>query len=389
MRHALYSIQRLLRRLQILNRFFEEDFYTGLPALQSLMLIEIDSSPFITATDLCQIFSLEKSIISKALSSLERKKLIRRKQNTKDGRKLIFEITKAGERILELNDKNSNEFVQRQLKSFTSAEIKKFTNYFQKFCDGLSFKNSPKRKHDSDLRVAIRRYTKGVNLVHSTYLSSGLTPSQWFTLEEIYWGEGFGLNPSVMSKKLRIIPSSLNQVLSVLEKNKLIQKQESRTSKREKLIFITQKGSKLFEQVEEETQNLFSQAFNNLSEQEGFEFAALLRKYINEIEPGDVWLDGEIVISEIKTDEEKRASRGFIATQLVNNKRADDLPETVIGSSNASYSLKINGELRSVIELDRKSLAILNFFSLPEVKKEQLDKFVDISKLKTKSCQLF
>lgn len=376
----LLSIQRLLRRMQIKNRFFEEDFYTGLPALQSLILIEIDSNPLVSALNLCEIFDLEKSIISRALSALEKKQLIIRIQVLKDARKLSFKITESGYDILETNDAESNKFVQIQLSRFTKQEAELFTRYFVKFCDALNFRPSKLRKNDSDLRVAIRRFTIGTGLVKSTYLTSNLTPSQWFTLEEIYWNRQ--TTASSIADRLRLSPSSLNHILNVLEKRALITKSRSPQSNKEILLVLTKKGAELINKVEKDTNSLFIRAQSKLSTKDLFYFASLLRKYINEIEPGEVWIDNNTAVFAIDDPNMLREARGFLISRYVKEGRAKTVAETVLGSKSKSFMLMIRNDISGVLELDPGSLETLHFAFKPKINKYTIQSFTNISKQK-------
>jgi len=370
--------------MQIKNRFFEEDFYTGLPALQSLILIQIDSDPQVSSLNLCQIFSLEKSIVSRALSSLEKNQLIKRIHLSKDARRISFKITEAGHKVLGLNDTESNKFVKNQLCRFTKQEAESFTRYFIKFCDALNFEPSKLRKNDSELRVAIRRYTIGAGLIKSSYLTSKLTPSQWFALEEIYWANQ--TTASSITDRLRLSPSSLNHILSVLEKKTLITKSRSPASNKEVLLTLTKKGSELFNKVENDTNSLFTRALAKLSTKDLYCFASLLRKYINESEPGEVWIDNNTVVLAINSSNMLQDARGFLISRYVKEGRAKMIEETVLGSKNQSFILMIRNKINGVIELDPENLKTLHYAFNPKINRDLIQSFANISKHKaTKS----
>ena len=91
-----------------------------------------------------------------------------------------------------------------------------------------------------------------------------------------------GLTVSDLLNKLKITKQSLNRVLRDLIKNKTILLKKGEVDSRQRLIFLNEKGKKLFEEIFVEQKKRIYNALKNSDSDSVVKFKSVLKKIINE-----------------------------------------------------------------------------------------------------------
>ena len=91
-----------------------------------------------------------------------------------------------------------------------------------------------------------------------------------------------GLTVSDLLQKLKITKQSLNRVLRDLIKNKTIFLKKGEVDSRHRLIFLNEKGKKLFEEIFVEQKKRIYNALKNSASDSVVKFKSVLKKIINE-----------------------------------------------------------------------------------------------------------
>ena len=91
-----------------------------------------------------------------------------------------------------------------------------------------------------------------------------------------------GLTVSEMLRKLKITKQSLNRVLRDLIKNKTIVLKKGEVDSRQRKIFLSEKGKKLFEEIFIEQKKRIYNALKNSDSDSVIKFKSVLNKIINE-----------------------------------------------------------------------------------------------------------
>ena len=91
-----------------------------------------------------------------------------------------------------------------------------------------------------------------------------------------------GLTISDLLNKLKITKQSLNRVLRDLIKNKAILLKKGEVDSRQKLIFLNEKGKKLFEEIFLEQKKRIYNALKNSDSDSVIKFKNVLKKIIDE-----------------------------------------------------------------------------------------------------------
>ncbi|MCG7381456.1 MarR family transcriptional regulator [Paenibacillus sp. ACRRY] len=106
-----------------------------------------------------------------------------------------------------------------------------------------------------------------------------ITPEQWTVLKRVYEHEG------ISQKELAAItdkdPATLAKILDNLEKYRLIVRQMNHQDRRSFLIFITEHGSKLKNEVEKNLEHVFGQVLEGITKEELAMFSNVLSRIEN------------------------------------------------------------------------------------------------------------
>ena len=91
-----------------------------------------------------------------------------------------------------------------------------------------------------------------------------------------------GITVTGLLKKLKVTKQSLNRVLRDLIKNKTILLKKGEVDSRQRLIFLNEKGKKLFEEIFLEQKKRIYNALKNSDSDSVIKFKNVLKKIINE-----------------------------------------------------------------------------------------------------------
>ena len=122
-----YEGRSLVRELDLLRNPFKD---IGLNVAAVHILIECDKLTSITQKQLIDILKLDKSYISKLVSTLKDKNLIKITPSVQDKRKLVITLTKSGQQVLDEVDKSAKRRVKKALDYISADDA-------QRICDGL------------------------------------------------------------------------------------------------------------------------------------------------------------------------------------------------------------------------------------------------------------
>src|SRR5579863_4949642 len=89
---------------------------------EARILYEIGAKPGVTASALRRILELDAGYISRLLSALTRRKLVRQSTSLKDARERHLSLTAAGTRTVEHLDQQSTLQIEKMLKHLSAAD---------------------------------------------------------------------------------------------------------------------------------------------------------------------------------------------------------------------------------------------------------------------------
>jgi DNA-binding MarR family transcriptional regulator len=122
------GLRQFNRRAGILK---SDPYGIGLSLSHCSALIDIERNGSIKPSALTELLLLEKSTVSRLLSNLEAKDLIRTMTDSKDARGKVLTLTSKGKKLVEIINEVSNESVLSVFKNLTSQEQQTIVNAFQ------------------------------------------------------------------------------------------------------------------------------------------------------------------------------------------------------------------------------------------------------------------
>ncbi|MFD1134985.1 MarR family transcriptional regulator [Paenibacillus urinalis] len=126
---------------------------------------------------------------------------------------------------------------------------------------------------------AITRTSRAVLRFLTGYLRSyAITPEQWTVVKRVYEHDG------ITQKELAAIsdkdPATLAKILDILEREGLIVRKTNKEDRRSYLIYITDQGVKLRDEVYEHLEQVFSKVLDGIPQDE----LAVFNKVLGQIE---------------------------------------------------------------------------------------------------------
>ncbi|MCB0338578.1 MAG: MarR family transcriptional regulator, partial [Bdellovibrionales bacterium] len=136
-----------------------------LPNSETHILVQLDSNPGISAKELAEILTLEKSTISRLIQSLEKRNLLSSTISANDRRTKLLRLTHTGSSILKDIDEAVRDTIVRFLNVLTTREESRLHYYISMLADGFNAKPHKIRPIDHPISVELRRYTRGVGML--------------------------------------------------------------------------------------------------------------------------------------------------------------------------------------------------------------------------------
>jgi DNA-binding MarR family transcriptional regulator len=128
------ALATLMRRRPELSAEVHPDFsLTGYT-----MLREVEAAPGTRATDLADLFGLDKSTVSRQLNELQAAGLIRREGEQPGRRGQALALTSDGQRRLEVEAEQARQHFSDRLAAWKNRDLTAFAEMVERFLDDVS-----------------------------------------------------------------------------------------------------------------------------------------------------------------------------------------------------------------------------------------------------------
>jgi DNA-binding MarR family transcriptional regulator len=128
------GLRRFNRRAGVLK---SDPYKLGLSLSQSSALIDISRFNELRVYELVDLLHLEKSSVSRLISVLEERRLIKVKDNPSDGRSKILTLTEAGRRAVNQINEISNRSLLELFEKLDAKEQKLIAAAFEKIASAV------------------------------------------------------------------------------------------------------------------------------------------------------------------------------------------------------------------------------------------------------------
>ena len=155
----LDSIRRLVRLLRLADRAAQNEL--GLSGAQLFVLQELGKTPSLSLNELAERTHTDQSSVSVVVTRLVEAGLVVRDRDTRDARRLVLTLTKAGVAAVRRSAPAAQERILEIVESMSAAERKRFADTFEHLVSELGVeKGVPPMLFEDDASDGGRRLKK-------------------------------------------------------------------------------------------------------------------------------------------------------------------------------------------------------------------------------------
>jgi len=136
----LDSIRRLVRLLRLSDRAAQNEL--GLSGAQLFVLQELGKTPSLSLNELAERTRTDQSSVSVVVTRLVEAGLVTRNRDTRDARRLVLTLTKAGLAAVRRSSPAAQERILEIVETMSGAERKRFADTFEHLVAELGAENS-------------------------------------------------------------------------------------------------------------------------------------------------------------------------------------------------------------------------------------------------------
>jgi DNA-binding MarR family transcriptional regulator len=125
----LDSIRRLVRLLRLADRAAQNEL--GLSGAQLFVLQELGKTPSLSLNELAERTRTDQSSVSVVVTRLVDSGLVARDRDSRDARRLVLTLTKAGQAAVRRSSPAAQERIIEIVETMSAAERKRFADAFE------------------------------------------------------------------------------------------------------------------------------------------------------------------------------------------------------------------------------------------------------------------
>lgn len=357
-RASVYSqIFDLLRTFQRKNKFTNRAYESPLSISQAQLLGLIREKKRLTAQEISEIANLEKSSVARAISSLERRRFLKREVDKHDARNKTISLTPSGIKMLKRIDQNAAKSFARFTNPLPKNKMLELERFMDSLADGDGAYNATRNKFDPPGRLQIKRLTQSFGVTSRSFVGSGFSSIEWQVLSTIAYSE-VPITLKQLAIALAMPHSSLSVLLGSLRKQGLLKGSSNRLLRGE-LLALTTSGKESLEQIEKLGEMKIKNALKVLTLNEVKHGAKLMAAWIGEnIELQDRLPPIKADIRELKDEQLRSFARGIIIENSVRSNNHHTLPASLFAEDAKIFGIFDNNKLEGVVVFDSANRAL-------------------------------
>lgn len=274
---------------------------------------------------IAQILRLERSWISRIVSSLQKKECVESFEMESDGRLKGLRITSVGKSLLVQLNEQRRLFFDNILSALKPQEVNELAELLRELASGYGSPPYPAALNPHPVDFELARLSWSIGVVGNDYVGTGLNVTQYHVMsvlaEEF---DGVRVSVSDVHNLLPVDLSTLSRTLDAFESDGIVTKQQSKQDKRSFEVSLSSKGRKRYEEMLSSAFSLCDQACKEISIPKQKKLGQLLKN----------------VTTELPTREEKTQHKHFELKQI----RLADLTKSVQSLSGAGQYFSLNHE---------------------------------------------
>jgi DNA-binding MarR family transcriptional regulator len=234
-------ILELLRLYHFNARYLSNDYPQGLRSIEEAVLVAMASLSEIRAAEVVAALHVDKSTVSKALTSLRRGRYVTSSVNLHDKRVRSIAFTKRGSQHLQKHAAYHQKLVAAFSAHLTTDELNRLQDYLTRFADGDGAAPIAAREAESPLIVQMRRLGRAHSILGSSYLGSEFSIGEWLVLCAVR-DLTAPVTPTLLSRWIGVPKNTLSQMLSRLRSKRLISTRDLRHDGRKLEVVLRSAG---------------------------------------------------------------------------------------------------------------------------------------------------
>lgn len=330
------EILGLLVRLQRNNQFVVEDYDTGLSIAESSALLEIDTHPHMSLSELGRHLDIDVSTAKQITTRLKDKKLLCISSDKTDKRLRRLLPSADGKELLKRYDDFSFRLLDQHSVGLSKEQLQTLEILFTKLADSGCPTPGKQRANDAELRLQMRRLTIAFGLLHRKFRGTEITVAEWQVLSELQKGKTVALT---IIENVGIAQNYLSQILKKFVEKKYLNKEQDKKDKRRFYLTLTKKGEKALEAVNSDMRKQIDRAIEKISKQTLEMAIATFRKFVAKDKELCIRLENKnLLATSIHSDSHLNECRVFYVKELLKTKKT--IPELLFPASLPTYALK-------------------------------------------------
>lgn len=214
---------------------------------EALLLLIVHSEPDKSIGEIAQQLGLERSWVSRMISSLEKHALLKSSGSAGDRRVRNVRITKRGSSELSQLMAARAEIIKETYKELSEEEMEELTRLLRKLSNGLHAPQYSAEIETHPVDAELARLSWMVGVIGDNFMFSGMSVSKYQLLHALAKKRAQPVTPSEIAKLLPINLSSVSRLLVALESDGLLDRKPSSEDKRVSLLRISDKGVRHWE----------------------------------------------------------------------------------------------------------------------------------------------
>lgn len=270
--------QRKTRLISLLKGFPAGQASTELSFSEGLVLYIIESQEDKNIKELSNFLRLERSWVSRIVSGLEKRRLVKTSADDSDKRSKKIRISQHGREALRQLNAARKAVVEENLRSLLPAEQERLTGFLRRLADGLGAPGylSSTQSHPVDAEIA--RISWEIGIVSDDVLGTGMGVTQYQLLYALVNKQSESVSASELYQIMPFDMSTVSRAVAALAEAGLLHKRSASCDRRSFSLTLTAEGRATWKKYCRQAAEKMRQALKDLRANDLQAFANLLEK---------------------------------------------------------------------------------------------------------------
>ena len=242
------------------------------------ILLILNSSSGVNIKELANQLGIERSWVSRIISSLAKDGLLTTHPSAQDRRSSEFTVLNTGQTTLREAIAFDSEIMTQSIAHLAPGERKRLLSYVSELADGAGVPKYPKYEGAHPLFIELLRLTRFAKLHSDDYLETGFTLTQLRILHALEKYEPNGTSISRIADELPHEISGVSRAVAALEKDEIVERRTSELDRRSFFICLTSTGHKALLEYSNAAAELFRSTLEKFSTKAESDFLEILDK---------------------------------------------------------------------------------------------------------------